>query len=317
MKQLLTGLLLFWSGSYILAQNSEQGAGFAMLDIAPTPFALSRAEATTSFSEGSASVYSNPALLAYNTTSSVDLGYSFWIANVNNIFGGVNLRNGRQALAFAFYSSGSDDYEQYNTPGDPNGTFSVQNLSIAGAYAYDLNYFSIGLSLQYLNEQIFTYTANGYAVNGGIAARFLENRLRLGASVVNLGEMDKLNVQATNLPANLKFGISGDVIRFMAPKNEDLPILVSVYVDYIHPLENSGSKDFADYIVDEDYLNLGVSFDIADVLEISSGYKTRNDVRPVSFGAAFYTEEITFNYALIPFKTGFGTVHSIGLQYKF
>ncbi len=296
---------------------SAQGSGFEVLGIAPTPFALSKAEATTSIQDGAASLYSNPALLVYNKNSTIDLGYSFWIANVSNVFGGVNFRDGRRAFAFAFYTSGADDYEQRNGPGPSNGTFTIQYVSIAAAYARDFTHFSLGGTFQYLNEENFTYRANGYAFNLGIASRFLEDRIRAGASVTNLGEMEKLNIEKTPLPTNFKIGTSADIYQFTPPKNDDLPIMISVYADYVYPLQETVDKDFADYSTSDPYFNLGLSFNVADVIQLSGGYKTQNNVRPIAFGAAFHTDEITFNYALIPFNTGYGTVHSIGIQYKF
>ncbi|MEX0845934.1 MAG: PorV/PorQ family protein [Balneolaceae bacterium] len=315
MKTGLSIIVLLFIGINGFAQ--DQGGGFEVLGIAPTPFSLSKAEATTSISEGAASIYSNPALLAMNKSSSIDLGYSFWIANVNNIFGGVNFKNDRSAIAFSFYTSGASDYEQRNQPGDPNGTFSIQHISIAAAYAYDFNYFSLGGAFQYLNEENWTYRANGYAFNLGIAGDFLEERVRAGASFSNLGEMGKLNLDATPLPANFKIGTSADVFELSAENNSDLPILFSVYADYVVPLKETNDKDYADYSASDPYINFGLSFTIAKALQISGGYKTGNNVRPVSFGAGFSTNEVTFNYALIPFNTGYGTVHSIGIQYKF
>ncbi|MEX0723946.1 MAG: PorV/PorQ family protein [Gracilimonas sp.] len=294
-----------------------QGSGFEMLSISPTPYSLSKAEATTSISDGAASIYSNPALLAYNKNSSIDLGYTFWIAEETNIFGGVNFLRDRSALAFSFYTSGSSEYEQYSGPGQSNGTFAIQYLSISAAYAYDFNYFTLGGAAQYLNEEIFTYKANGYAFNFGIASQLLDERLRLGASFTNLGEMEKLNIEATTLPSTFKTGISADIVEFTAPKNDDLPILISAYADFIHPMAENSDRNYADYSSSEKFFNLGLSINIAEVLELSGGYKTQNNVRPISFGAGFITNELKFNYALIPFNTGYGTVHSIGIQYKF
>lgn len=305
---------------FIILMSSSlfaQGSGFEVLGIAPTPFALSKAEATTSIQDGAASIYSNPALLAYNENSTIDLGYSFWIANVNNIFGGVNFRDDRRAIAFSFYTSGADDYEQRNGPGPSNGSFSIQYVSIAAAHARDFTYFSLGGTFQYLNEENFTYRANGYAFNVGIASRFLEDRVRAGASVTNLGEMGKLNIEKTPLPTNFKVGTSADIYQFTPPKNDDLPIMISIYTDYVYPLQETDDKDFADYTTADPYFNIGLSFNVADVIQLSGGYKTQNNVRPIAFGAAFHTDEVTFNYALIPFNTGYGTVHSIGIQYKF
>jgi hypothetical protein len=287
------------------------------LEISPTAYSLSKSEATTSIADGAASIYSNPALLALNKFSSIDLGYSAWVAGVNNIFGGVNFKSGKQAVAFSFYTSASDDYEQRNNPGPANGTFSIGYISIAGAYAYDFDYFSLGGSFQFLNEQNFTYRANGYAFSAGIASQFLDERLRAGASVSNLGEMDVLVNEATKLPANFKIGLSADLIRFLPPKNDDLPVMVKLFTDYVYPLEEIDEKDFVDYKGSDPYLNLGLAFNIAEVIELSGGFKPQNDVRPISFGASFMVSELAFNYALIPFNTGYGTVHSIGLQYKF
>lgn len=319
-------ILLFIISSYGFAQ--DQDGGFEVLGIAPTPFSLSKAEATTSVPDGAASIYTNPALLALTKTSSIDLGYSFWVANITNVFGGVNFRNDKRAVALAFYTSGASDYEQRDRPGPSNGDFSIQHISISGAYAYDFGLFALGGAFQYLNEQNYTYRASGYAFNAGIARNFMNNRIRTGASINNAGEMGKLNVSATPLPTNFKVGVSADILEFLPPKNSDLPVLISTYLDYFHPLEDVKDKDYTDYNASEPYLNLGLGFEIAEVVQLSGGYKFQlediadrdfsgHTVRPISFGAAFITSDLIFNYAIIPFNTGYGTVHSIGIQYKF
>ncbi|MEX0720661.1 MAG: hypothetical protein WD059_08345 [Balneolaceae bacterium] len=325
MKSVFITAVLF----LISAGAFAQSPGLEMLNISPTPYSLSRAEATTSVAEGAASIFSNPALLALNRSSSMDLGYSFWIADLTNIFGGVNFLNGKQAIAFSFYSSGADDYEQRNNPAqESNGTFSIQNLSIAAAYAYDFNLFSFGGAVQYLNEENFTYRASGYAFNLGVARYFLDERIRTGASVSNLGEMSELNVTATTLPSNFKMGASADIVEISAQKNNDLPVLISAYTDFVYPLSDTNDKDYADYSPSDPHFNLGLGFKIAEVVELSGGYKFKIEdlldrdfsgysERPFAIGAAFISDDIKFNYALIPFNTGYGTVHSIGIQYKF
>ncbi len=315
MKTRLTLLFVLFISSQGFAQ--DRGGGFEVLGIAPTAYALSKAEATTSVPDGAASIYSNPALLALSQTSSIDVGYSFWVANLTNGFGGVNFRNNKRAIALSFYTSGASDYEQRDQPGPANGTFSIQHISVAAAYAYDFGLFSLGGAFQYLNEQNYTYRASGYAFNAGIARNFMNNRIRTGASITNTGKMEKLNMDATPLPTNFKAGISGDLFEFSAPKNNSLPILLSAFGDFVHPISETEDKDYADYSTTDPYFNLGLSLTVAEVLQLSGGYKTQNSVRPLSFGAAFATSDLTFNYAIIPFNTGYGTVHSIGIQYKF
>ncbi|MEQ9310415.1 MAG: PorV/PorQ family protein [Balneolaceae bacterium] len=293
-----------------------QQSGLKLLEVKPTASELARAEASVATPSGAASIYSNPALLALNKHSTIDLGYSSWISDANNIFGGINLRKGKRALAFSFYTSGVTGLDQRDEPGESNGDFSINYLSISGAYAYDFNYFTAGISAHYLNEEVFPYRATGYGVNFGLASTLAQDRIRIGASLLNFGEMEKLNEVATELPSSFNLGLAVDVIEFTHKKNQDLPILFTLMADYVIPTNNSVSSNYTDYNPDESYFNFGVGFEIAKVVQINAGYKTGKNTRPTSFGAGFITEKVIFNYALIPFNTGFGTVHSIGIQYQ-
>ncbi len=293
-----------------------QQSGLKLLEIGSTASELARSETSVATPNGSPSLFTNPALLAMSLNSTISLGYTNWISDSNNLFGGINLKKNNRALAFSVYTSGVSGLEQRDAPGEPNGDFSIQYVSLSGAYAYDFSYFSAGISGHYLNEEIFPYRANGYAFSLGLASSFLNDRIRLGISLLNLGEMESLNQVPTELPTSFNIGIAADVMELVHFKSPDLPILVTLMADYVIPVHNSEPNTYADYNPDENYINLGVSLVIADVVQVNSGYKTGDNTRPVSFGAGFITEKVTFNYALIPFNTGFGTVHSIGIQYQ-
>jgi len=311
MRSLVLLLLISFGAIQLgLAQNG----GINLLTISPSSYALSKAEATTSIPDGSGSIYSNPALLVYEDYSSLDLSYTLWVANIQNIFGGINFLRENSALAFSFYNSGADDYEQYNRPGPSNGNFSVQYLSLSTAYAYKLNNISLGVSAHYLREEVYTYAANGYAFNVGIAAQMVKDRINLGLSLNNLGEMEALNTEPTTVPGLFKMGISGDVFTYTHPKNNTLPLTLAVSGDYVHRLgpEGNASNEF-----DSDHFNFAVLLKVSDIIELSSGYRTGETARPVSLGISLLTGDISFNYSLLPFETGFGTAHSLGIQYKF
>lgn len=301
---------------FIALPASARQSGVKFLEIRPTPSDLARSGASVATPNGSASLFFNPALLALDKNSSINLGYTNWVLDSQNIFGGVNFRRGKRAIAFSFYTSGVTGLEQRNEPGESNGDFSIQYLSISGAYAYDFNYFTAGITGHYLNEEVFPFRATGYAVNLGLATSLMKDRIRIGASMLNLGEMEKLNQIPTELPSSLNIGIAADVIEFTHKKSQDLPILITLMADYVIPDKASDSNNFTDYNPEESYLNLGLSLEIAEVLQLNTGYKTGNNTRPVSYGVGFITEKVIFNYALIPFNTGFGTVHSIGIQYQ-
>ena len=287
-----------------------------MLENAPTPSALSINEASTAVPQGSGSIYLNPALLIFDNSSTIDLGYSSWIEESNFLFGGANFINGNRAFSIGIYNSKVDGFEQRNNPGDSNGEFSISYLSVSGALAYKFDFLSLGIAAQYLNEENAQFQASGYAFNFGAAARFLDSKLKTGISVLNIGNLDDLNNESTRLPEVFRAGISLDVFEFSPPKNNDLPVLVSFSTDFVQPLSSTESLQTGE-LDNDSYFNFGIILNVVEVLELSGGYKTGNTAKPLAFGVGFITDVVKVNYALIPYETGFGTLHSIGLQYKF
>ena len=311
MKRIFFTLIFVTFSSSIFARQS----GIKFLSIAPTASQLAVSESTVATPHGAASLFTNPSLLTQERGTSISLVYTNWISDANNLFGGINLKKGNRAIAFAFYTSGVNGLEQRNRPGESNGDFSIQYLSISGAYAYDFKYFAAGIAGHYLNEEVFPYRATGYAFNLGVASSLATNRIRLGASLVNLGEMGKLNLEATELPSSVNLGIAVDIFNLTHYKAEKLPVLVTIMADYIIPANISNSLSDQDFNPDEGYFNVGLSLEIAKSVEVHTGFKSGENTRPFSFGVGFITEKVKFNYALVPFNTGFGTVHSIGIQY--
>ncbi len=312
MRILLVSISLALLSQLTLGQES----GLKLLNIGPTAFELALSEAAVATPNGSPSLYANPALLSMASKSTISLGYTNWISDSNNLFGGINLKKNRRAFAFSFFTSGVSGLEQRNNPGESNGDFSIQYVSISGAYSYDFEYFSAGISGHYLNEEIFPYRATGYAVSLGLASKMLSDRLTLGASLLNVGEMEELNQIATDLPSSFNAGFALDVFSFTHKKARDLPVSIRFMADYVMPLDTETPTSTQDYNPDESYFNIAALFEVAEVVQVQTGYKTGDNTRPISFGVGFITERVTFNYALIPFNTGFGTVHSIGLQYQ-
>ena len=64
-----------------------QRSGISLLDIAPNPFALSLSEAGSAWGQGGGNSFANPSLLVNTKRSSVEIGYTNWIADTKNIFG--------------------------------------------------------------------------------------------------------------------------------------------------------------------------------------------------------------------------------------
>ncbi len=298
-------------------KSQDVGAGLDFLNISPSTALLGISEAQTATPSGAASIYANPALLVFEETSVLDLSYTLWIAEVQNQYAAVNYRRNNSSFALGVYNSSSDEFEARDQPGEPAGIFSIGYLSLSGAYAYQFGPLALGITGQYLREEVFQYRANGFAINIGSAVSLLNDRLRAGFAVLNIGEMQDLNNESTLLPTSFRFGIDAQLIEFTTPGMNDLPILLSIHADYMQPLEESPSSDFIDSDRKAPFYNFGITADIADIFQLRSGFKLGPTERPFSAGAGFLIAPVKINYALVPFSTGYGTVHSIGLEYYF
>lgn len=309
-------ICLISSFCYPLAAQ-DTGSGLDFLNIGPTARSLALSEGTAAAITGPSAIYSNPSLLALDQKNSVEVNYTLWISNVSNQFAAINYRHQRMAYAFGVYNSGSGGFEARDTPRSLAVPFSVGYLSLAGAIAYSKGPFAFGISTQYLREEIYQYIANGYAVNAGIAASFMDERILAGISLKNLGEMESLDQQSTRLPSSLNIGLRTDLIEFSSSGLNDLPVLISISGDWQKPLEENPGFDFRNGEPKEGYFTLATEMNAGELFHIQAGYRFGPTERPIGFGLGITIEPLRVNYAMIPFSTGYGTVHSFGVQYYF
>lgn len=310
-------LIILFTLIFTTAYSQDTGSGLDFLNIGPSARSLSISQATTAALTGPSSIYSNPALLALEPGSSAEANYTLWISNVNNQFAAFNFRKNQTAYAFAVYNSGSDGFEARDMPGSSAGNFSVGYLSIAGAIARQVGPLSFGVTAQYLREEVFQFRANGFAFTGGVSAQLFEDRVTAGLSINNLGDMESLDEQSTTLPSSINAGLYIDLIEFTSTGFNDLPILISFLADWKKPLESEAVSITFDGDSIDDYISLAMNINAGDLLYFQSGYRMGPTERPLSFGLGFSIAPVRVNYALVPFSTGFGTVHSFGVQYKF
>lgn len=299
------------------ATHAPAQSGMDFLNIGPTTFSLSLGEAVTVVPMGASSIYTNPANLAFESSSSLSADYTLWIANVYNSHVAVNLKTKNGSFGFGLLNSSATDFEARTRPGPSDGTFSVSYLSLAASYARSIGNFSIGGAVHFLREEYLINEASGYAFNFGISSHWFDQRIKTGIALLNQGRMNDLIDVPTPLPANLRFGTSAELFTFTLPKNEDLPVWVTLYADYVYPLEENIESNQFSHNPNQGFLNAGLSLDIAEIIVLRGGYKSGDTERPLSFGVGITLEALHFNYAMIPFNTGFGTVHSVGLQYFF
>jgi hypothetical protein len=297
---------------------SRAQSGFDMLTVGPNTEALGLNEATSSLLLGASNIYSNPANLALEPSSSLNADYAFWIAGLNHTHVAANFKKTNSAIAFGLLAEQTDDFELRSRPGPPEGSFSVSYFSLAGSYAHAIKNISIGATFEYLREEIYIYDASGYAFNAGISSHWLDHTLILSASLLNVGKMDPLNLEGTELPSQLQVGASYLVFNQPGKASIGLPLSLKLISEFVIPVNDDRTENGStEYSSEDYYFNLGVSAEVAESIILRAGYKSGETERPLSFGVGLNIDGIGINYALIPFKTGFGTVHALGLEYRF
>ncbi|MDZ7715359.1 MAG: PorV/PorQ family protein [Balneolaceae bacterium] len=295
----------------------SQGSGFDILVTGPNARALGMNGTVTATALGASSIYTNPANLNLEQSSSISADYSLWIAGLRNSHFAANFKKQHSAIAVGILNSQADDFQLRNSPQPSQGTFSVSYLSIAGAYAYQINNFSAGVTAQYLREQFLINDASGYAFNAGLSSQWFDNILTLSTAIRNLGELSKLNQQSTSLPTEWRMGASTHFMVFDSPSENSLPVELMLAADYVYPINDDHSNTSNTFIDSSAFFTLSLGVTLANTLDIYSGYRSEKSERPFSFGTSLNLENIGVSYAFIPFNTGFGNAHSIGLSYNF
>ncbi|MFO7799019.1 PorV/PorQ family protein [Rhodohalobacter sp.] len=297
--------------------SQDTASGLDFLNIGPSAQILAMGEGSVAVPTGSSSIYSNPSLLSFEKRSGLQVNYSLWIANLNNQFAAFHTKRDRFTFGMGVYGTQSEDFQARDQPGQSTGTFSISYFSLSGAAAYQLGPFSVGITGQFLREEIFQLRANGYAFNFGTSARLYDDRVTAGFSVNNIGKMENLNETSSALPSLLKAGIAIQLVEFSTPGKNDLPILLSTFSEWARPLENNYTGDFTVENADNDYLTVGIDTEIADLIQLYSAYRFGPTERPYSLGMGLLMDPIKVNYSFIPFSTGYGTAHSFGVEYYF
>ncbi len=316
----LTGMILLTA---ILPDRTYggQSTGMHFLLVGPSAHNMGASDGHTAALTGASAIYLNPAMLALENRNSATLSYMLWPAtDTQNSFAGLVYKGDRQAFGLALLSSLNDDIPfRSGATSNPDGYFAVRYFSMAGSYSRSFGPLAVGVTGMYLYEQFFRQDASGFAANAGLALNMLEERVRLGASLRNLGSMQDLAETATRLPTLISLGTNVQLLQFSTTAVEDeIPLLLSVTADYNIPLNDvSGSDDGAILSQDAGYLNAGLELNIAQIIDLRAGVRTGDTQRRFSTGAGIFISDFYFNYAFLPFQDGFGVAHAVSLQYYF
>lgn len=290
---------------FIPLTATAQQSGLAFLRIGPNAEASAMGDAQVASSQDAFSVYWNPAGLAAPNTNSVAATHRIWVGTLRAYDGFARFQAGKNGgIGLSVTATNSGDLEAREGPGAPDGTFRAGFFSMAAAYGYQLGPLRAGVTAKYITERIFDEKSRGFAVDLGLQATLLQNSLQLGAVVQNIGEMSELAQEATTMPRMVRVGAAVFPLRIVTD-DDDALFDLSLIGEVSHLFPDEVTR-----------YHLGASAQLFDILFIRAGLMTNDALRKYSFGLGLHYNAFAFDYALLPFESGFGDPgHLISLIY--
>ena len=172
---------------------------------------------------------------------------------------------------------------------EPLGHFGVYEGAVGLSYARKLERARLGVQLKFIRQSIFTQNASGLAADFGLLFE-VAAPLRLGATVRNLGRMNRLDRRATDLPLEARFGVA-----FVG--RADLLVTVEAQKARGHDLT----------------LHLGGEYRAGERLRLRAGYQSTEN-RGLAAGLGLVGKHWVIDYAYLPFGAGLGDTHWVSLQ---
>ncbi len=304
MYRLILFILAGLAASVVTAR--AQDSGLAFLRLGTNAEAAAMGDAQVAFSRDAFSTYWNPAGLAAAAQNSASASYHAWIGDTKTYAGAMRLGAGENG-AFGLFvtANGNDDIEARSGPGEPEGRFSVQFVSAGVAYGRSIGPVRGGVTAKYLTERIYTESSSGYGFDVGLQTSLLSEGVHLGAAVQNVGKMNELAEQDTDLPTALRVGGAFHPLRMMMSYDDAMLLQTVLTTELVHVFPGAITQ-----------VHIGAGAEILDVIELRVGFITNDDVRRYSFGLGFGYEGVVFDYAYLPLESGFeGPGHILTLSY--
>jgi hypothetical protein len=298
MKKIFAVILLVFA-SALFAQSSGGGLSFLKIAFDARNTALGDVGVAAANDVGAAAY--NPALLSLENATQISFTHNAWMTDVAAELIGAKFSLLGINFGATINSSSIKDIEIRENPGEAIATFDANyfagGLSAGFFVTEDI---AVGLGAKFIYESLFSEDAHGFGFDFGAYYKGVVKNLDLSLAVQNLGSMNELKNEATDLPSSISFGAS-------------YPIPV-------------GSKSFGAsayaavrkyFNEDDTHLNFAAEGNYKRIVYLRFGYQTGYDARSYSFGIGFEWRGFDIDYAYAPFDYGLGDSHVVGVKYEF
>lgn len=289
-------ILLFAVGFSQTSINS--GASFLKIGVGAKNISTGNVGILTTDVTGA---YYNPATLTLNTQTEFHFTHNSWMNDVTNQYFATKFILWQIPFAFSISNFRIEDIEVYTNPGEPEATFRANFLAANFSTAIKISEkLSVGTTIKYLYEGIYTNEATGYGFDfGGYYSNIFEN-VNLAISLQNLGSISEFRAEKIELPTSVSFG-----------------------ADYQIPFEEF-KVDSKFILATKQYFNnepthfhYGTEFAYDNLFFIRAGYFSGYEAKSYSAGIGLNWKNIQLDYAYSPFDYSLGNSHIISFSYNY
>lgn len=292
----LTGLLcaFLFNMNFSQAGFQNQGrTGLAFLKVGVGARATGMGEAYTAVANDAYASYWNPAGLVAASSSNAVLMHNEWLLDVAGEFLAVQFKAKRSAVGLHFYSFSVGNINIRNIPSESplevaNSNYISAGLSYARQVSDDI---SVGLTLKYLFEKFYVFSASGAAVDFGFRVRMPNPNFFMAGVIQNVGKMSRFQNESTRLPIISKLG------AMYAFPNPVGPFQVLLGLDLVKPVKENMR------------FHLGTEFVLWRQFALRMGYLEGYENRNMSFGVGVLKSWFHVDYSFTPFNENFENAH--------
>ncbi len=276
----------------VITSNNSHAAAFLKIGVGAR--ALGMGGAYTALSDDASASYWNPAGFAEVSGWQIMAMHNEWLQDIKHEFlGYAQNPMGKSALGGSVNYLYINDLEEYDNSGNSVGSFKAYDLSCSGSYARKLSSkTSIGISLKTILSKIDDEGGGGVALDIGELYK-VNDTLKLGCVVQNIGPKIKFIEEGYNLPLTIKAGLVQSLL--------DKDLIVTM--------------DFG--WTDDWNVRCGFEYWLANIVALRGGYiyEEDSDIKGLSAGVGVMASGLGIDYAYTPYEE-LGEAHRISATFS-
>jgi hypothetical protein len=245
----------------------------------------------------------NPALLGVANRPQIAFSHQSLFQDLSSEVFGASVNLYGLPLAFGVNTTSISNIEIRTRPGEAEGTFNANYFFGSVSTAIKLtnlvsDQFYVGATFKYLYENLYSDEANGYGLDFGVVYKDIFDGLSFGASIKNIGSMNALRNVSTELPNDLRTGVSYEM-------------------NFNHFTVNT-TAGYQTYLQEDDsHVHTGAEVVYNQSFALRIGYASGYETKGLSTGFGIVWKNLNMDYAYVPIQYGLGDSHIITLTYSF